>query len=140
MIITITTTTFEEQQRVMAFMESIVSTDAKIIREALQMSAQSITTETMPLMKIAEDYCKLFKIDLAEIRGSRKSREINEQRQLLMYIMKKFGYTATAIGKFLNKRNHATVLHGIKTIQGLMDVKPSYQEHVSTIFKALLVK
>jgi chromosomal replication initiation ATPase DnaA len=89
--------------------------------------------EAITFEVIHKKVCEILYIDYMESLTKARDREIVEARQLTMYIMKNIffkqlgmpslaliGGSFAAFKNYLGK-NHATVLHGIKHIQELID-------------------
>ncbi len=77
---------------------------------------------------VAQTIMSYFNTDDDDFFGRNRSRNISQQRQMAMKIMyeSRLEPTTSWIGAFL-KRNHATVIHGIRTITNLM----SYDNKIS---------
>lgn len=86
--------------------------------------AKAVISNTVRLAKkqfnfeyITEIVSDHFKINSDLIYGKSRKREINDPRQIIMYLAKKYTkLSSTTIGLKLS-RNHATVLYGWKTIE-----------------------
>ncbi len=60
---------------------------------------------------------RIFKVDQADMTGSRRKREFVLARQAAMYLLRKrLKLPVARIGAILGGKNHATVVHGIKRI------------------------
>jgi hypothetical protein len=64
-----------------------------------------------------------------------KSRinELVELRHMYFYLARSMGYKLVAIGRSLNKLDHTTVVHGLRTFHNLMEVDERYKEKFLTI-------
>lgn len=64
-----------------------------------------------------------------------KSRinEIVELRHMYAYLARTMGYKLVAIARSLNKLDHTTVIHGLKTFHNLMEVDEKYKTKFLTI-------
>jgi len=86
---------------------------------------------------IKEVVAKYFNIDIEELNSKSRKRDIVQARQFAMYFAKKMTRKPYAeIGKKIGKRNHATVLHACKTIDGLKSVDKDFRKY----YKDLEVK
>jgi hypothetical protein len=93
------------------------------------------------LMYISWQIADYFGYDsLIVIEGKGRKRELTEPRQLCYYIAnKEYNYGPSEIAKFFGgntvngTKNHATILHGIKTIQNLIDTDKNYKLLVETL-------
>jgi len=67
-----------------------------------------------------------FGLSRADLLSKSRKRELVEYRQISMHILK--GYTtlgASAIGRVF-KKDHATVLHSIKTVENLLNTDKNF--------------
>ena len=81
----------------------------------MQSSAREITIDY--IQKVVCDYLDL-PVDI--IQATSRKREIVQARQLSMYFSKKITKSSLAvIGLQCGNKDHATVLHAIKTIENL---------------------
>jgi len=64
-----------------------------------------------------------------------KSRisELVELRHMYFYLARSMGYKLVAIARSLNKIDHTTVVHGLKTFHNLMEVDEKYKVKFLTI-------
>lgn len=65
------------------------------------------------MSEIAARVAAAYKLSMAEIKGPFRQVRIAHPRQEAMRIMYEAGYSAPRIGRFF-KRDHTTVLHGVK--------------------------
>jgi chromosomal replication initiator protein len=87
-------------------------------------SAPSIEISTVPRMDmqgLMESMCVYYDISPEDILGTSRKRNIVRARQLLMYLAKEeLDWTYERIGEFCGGKNHATVIHAIKTMKKLI--------------------
>ena len=58
-------------------------------------------------------------------------RAVNEARSIVMYLLHKYkGLTCVEVAKYLNK-DHSTVLHACKKIDGFIEFDVKYKELVN---------
>lgn len=64
-----------------------------------------------------------------------KSRinELVELRHMYFYLARNMGYKLVAIARSLNKLDHTTVVHGLRTFHNLMEVDERYKTKFLTI-------
>jgi chromosomal replication initiation ATPase DnaA len=60
-------------------------------------------------------------IPSGELLGESRVRRLAEARMLYWYILSLNGFGVTEIAR-LNKREHGTVIHGIRKIKGLLEL------------------
>ena len=72
---------------------------------------------------IAQIVAKSNDITIEELLRKTRKRQIVQARQTAMYMCYKYTkYTLSTIGENLGRKDHATVLHAVKTINNLVDV------------------
>lgn len=73
---------------------------------------------------IQDTVAKYFKIDIKDLRGSKKANEIAFPRQIAMYLCRNVAQMSLLqIGKDFGKRDHTTVMHACKKIE--QDIRES---------------
>lgn len=71
------------------------------------------------------------------VLGGGRRQPDAEARQMAMYMMhRELGYTLTEIGRLFS-RTHATVVHAIQRIDGLLAVDKNTKQHYDNIIKEL---
>jgi len=85
------------------------------------------TKKVYSIDMIKEIVAKYFNVDIDDIQSKSRKREIVQARQFAMYFAKKITNKPYAeIGKNIGNRNHATVLHACKTIDGLKKIDKEF--------------
>lgn len=70
-----------------------------------------------------------FEVTSAEIKGDKRLAKISVARQTVMYIMvKEFGYRLEEVAKFVNRKDHTTIIHGRDNIQNKIDSDKKYND------------
>lgn len=86
---------------------------------------------------IADQVSSFYNIAADELFTRSRKREINDARQVVMYMTKKHTHLSlSAIGSRLS-RNHATVLHAVNNIENRMATEPQLRAEIAAIEKAL---
>lgn len=68
---------------------------------------------------IAETVADFFNVRLTDLQGKRKPRSIAQPRQIGMFLARRHTrHSLEEIGGFFGGRDHTTVIHAIKTIEG----------------------
>lgn len=81
---------------------------------------------------------KHFNIKLSELKGKRKNNAVVLPRQIAMYIIrKKTSLSFPEIGDFFGGKDHSTVIHSIKKIEGLYKEDMLVKNAVDTILKKI---
>jgi len=87
------------------------------------------TKKVYSIDMIQEIVAKYFNVDIEDIQSKSRKREIVQARQFAMYFAKKITNKPYAeIGKSIGNRNHATVLHACKTIDGLKKIDKEFNK------------
>jgi len=89
---------------------------------------------------ISEQVCKYFGVPFNEVTGKSRKRKIAISRQLICYIlMKQKRYSLNYVGKYVN-RDHATVIHSVKTIQNLIDTDKNFALDVGKVEDSIIIQ
>ncbi len=87
---------------------------------------------------IQETVCRYFNIENKQIHSKSRKREIVLARQVSMYLSKKYtDLSLSRIGDMIGKRDHATVLHALKNINGLLDIDKTFKSNMEEIEELL---
>ncbi len=98
-----------------------------------------IETREVTVASIIDLVCKMLKIDQSILTSAKRTREVAQARQIVMYLCKNYTKAPlTAIGGALGGKNHATVLHACKTISNLIETDKVVRRTVEEIEKALM--
>lgn len=83
--------------------------------------------------RVKQEVSKYFKIPVKVLESKEKSREVVEARHIAFWILRNtFECTLPKIGRSFN-RDHATVMHGLDKISGMLSVYPEMMEALTTI-------
>ena len=78
--------------------------------------------------------CEFFNVREEDIFGKSRKADIVTVRQVSMYLAHKHTkLTTSKIGVYVGNRDHATVLHGIKTIEGRLKVEKELRRHLEEL-------
>ena len=100
-----------------------------------------IEKRTVTIDQIITCTCEHFNIREEEVFGKSRKADIVTVRQMSMYLAHKHTkLTAGKIGIYVGNRDHATVLHGIKTIDGRLKVDKALQQHLEELEEKLIGK
>lgn len=70
-----------------------------------------------------------------------RKREIVNSRYYCYYFMDKYTkMTQTHIGSVFGNYDHSTVIHGLKSVNDLIDVDPKVAKDIDTINKQIIIK
>lgn len=94
--------------------------------------------KTLSISDIQEKVCDYYKLNVNEIQTKSRKRDVVQARQIAMYLARKYTKSSlTVIGEQIGNRDHATVLHAVKTVMDLCETDREIRESVSTIEKEL---
>lgn len=97
--------------------------------------------KTVTIDQIITCTCEYFNVREEDIFGKSRKADIVTVRQMSMYLAHKHTkLTASKIGIYVGNRDHATVLHGIKNIEGRLKVDKELQHHLKELEEKLMGK
>lgn len=87
----------------------------------------------IPGVKTIEDIaCEIWQIPKESLYVKTRKREVVEARQVLMaYGKQKTGNSFAKVGKGFNK-DHATVIHSVKTVKNLRETNKAFRDKYDT--------
>lgn len=98
------------------------------------------TIKKMTILDIQTAVARKYNVELSQINSTERTQSLVTPRQVAMFISRK--YTANSleeIGKAFEKK-HATILHGVKTIQQRLETEAELKETVEQILAEFGVK
>lgn len=111
--------------------------DMELARQTVRKLSYEKETD-ITIDDIVETVCKHYGLDCASLQTKSRKHEIVQARQIAMFLAKAHTDFSTArIGKLIGNRDHATVLHAVKTIKELEEVDKSFHEEMEEIRIAL---
>jgi len=82
-----------------------------------------------PLKQIAALAAKYFSVRLADLRGPSRRRLVVTARDVAMYLARRLtGESLKQIGEFFGGRDHSTVMHGCRKMEGLLKTDASVRQ------------
>ncbi len=101
----------------------------EILKAYVRYSRKEVTVE-----RICQVVCAHFKLEPEQLNSQKRTREIALARQAAMYLCKKYTkMPLSAIGSAIGKKNHATVLHAVKTINNLLETDKDFRLQMEEI-------
>lgn len=74
-----------------------------------------------PPRKVITTICRFYNLKTSEVYGNGKKRSLSLPRQIAMYFLRKeLGFPFTAVSEFLRRKDHTTVIHGVKQVERLL--------------------
>ncbi len=105
----------------------------EILRDLLRSSERVISVEEIQ-KKVAEHY----NIKMSDMSSSRKIRAIARPRQIAMYLSKELtNKSFVELGRKFGGKDHTTVMHAIKTVEGLKLTDNEISEDLHILSKIL---
>ncbi len=105
-----------------------VETTHEILRDILQIYEKQIS-----VIDIMQNTANYYSLKLADLKSTRRDRRIARPRQLAMYLSKMLTpLSLPDIGTHF-ERDHTTILHAIKTIEGLLQRDVQLQKDMQKI-------
>lgn len=89
--------------------------------------------------EIMQKVCDFFLMDIEDVRGLSRKRELVVARQLCMYFMKhQTKLSLKSIGAAFSGRDHSTVIYALQTIEDLMSTDKKFTRTVNEVERYLL--
>lgn len=106
-------------------------------KEALR-DLLALQDKLVTLDNIQKTVAQYYKIRVADLLSSRRSRSITRPRQLAMYLSKEFtSHSLPEIGDAFGGRDHTTVLHACKKIKELRESDARMDEDYTNLVRLL---
>lgn len=91
----------------------------------------NLTKPEITMERIQQIVAQEYKIDVAQLRSSTRRAEVALPRQIVMYMTKKHtDHSYNAIAERLGRKNHTTVMHGVKAIGDRMSVDENFRHTI----------
>ncbi|MBJ7444351.1 MAG: chromosomal replication initiator protein DnaA [Sphingobium sp.] len=104
-----------------------------MLADAVRANARRITVDEIQKVCAAH-----YKIDASEMRSKRRARAVARPRQVAMYLAKKMTpRSLPEIGRIFGGRDHSTVIHAVRTIEGLRESNPDIDADVRALLRQL---
>lgn len=107
---------------------------SRIMGQSISMIKPEITME-----QIVREVSNEYGVEAEDLRSSSRTAKIALPRQIVMYLTNKHTeHTLVAIAKKLKRKNHTTVMHGIKTIGNRIETDKKLKEAIDQLEQRLL--
>lgn len=81
--------------------------------------------------------CNKFDVTPEEIKSSKRNSYINEPRQIIMYLCRKYtGISLVELGKLLG-RDHSTIISGVDKIVNKMNEEPEFKNTIKVLVQMI---
>jgi len=108
----------------------------RILAGRIKLEKKDITID-----QIISCTCEHFKVKEEEVFGKSRKAKVVIVRQMSMYLAHKHtSMTASKIGIYVGNRDHATVLHGIKAIDGRLGQDQKLRQDLEELESKLIGK
>lgn len=75
-----------------------------------------------------------YQISLSDLKGERRTKNLAQARQLIMYLLRtELNLAYEEIGGLLGGRDHSTIIHGVDKIKDQLESSPQLQEGLLSI-------
>ncbi len=89
---------------------------------------------TVNLNHILQTICNYYSIKQSDIKGKRRNKEFVLPRQVAMYLMHDLTQTPyMSIGDYLGGRDHTTVMHGVRKMEGELKTASQTKQDITNI-------
>jgi chromosomal replication initiator protein len=100
---------------------------------------KSAKTTAPNIAKIQKTVAEFYGVKLIDLSSNNRSRAISRPRQIAMYLAKNLTTESLPkIGAAFGGKNHATVIHSVKLVQGLMDDDMNLAQEVKMLEEKIL--
>jgi chromosomal replication initiator protein len=108
----------------------------RVMKHNLRSAQKPVTMDT-----IIESTCEFYNVRQEDVYGKSRKANIVLARQLSMYLAQQHTkLTISKIGTLVGGRNHATVIHSVKTIEDRMKVDKEFKKTVAELENKLKEK
>ncbi len=105
----------------------------RIVKKCVRAESRKVTIDS-----ILRIICEYYHIEEHVIHSRSRKRDIVNARQVAMFLAKKYtDESSSRIGHCIGQRDHATVIHACKAIQGQYDVDKGFQLELEEIEQLL---
>ncbi len=92
----------------------------------------------LTLLEVLEGVCAYYNLNIEQMRGKQRDREIAWPRQVAMYLMRReTSASLLQIGAELGGRDHTTIMHGWEKVQSEIDSNDRVRSEVAAVFESL---
>ena len=105
--------------------------NAKTVAPILNLSAESAPVNPK---RVVESVAQVFAVEAGDLRGSSRKRVVSQARQMAMYLLRK--HTSMSLGKIgqcFGRKDHATVLYGVRRTGKALDNDPELARKMAKV-------
>ena len=105
-----------------------------LAREMLGAEAPAPRNNQVTLQAIIDAVTGFYNVKLQDLQSRRRHKSITEPRQICMWLARKnTRFSLEEIGGYFGGRDHTTVMHSIKTVDGRSETNPVYAAQVQQL-------
>lgn len=110
----------------------------QLAEEALSSVIEKEGVVRITAKSINEAVSKYYDIDIADIKGKRKTQDISDARQICMYLCRKLtDMSFVVIGKEYGNRHYTTVMHAVDNVEKQIKTNKEVESAVEIMTKQL---
>ncbi|MFH1388932.1 MAG: chromosomal replication initiator protein DnaA [Patescibacteria group bacterium] len=103
-------------------------------REALKIAREEKKAKNLSMSEIINAVSAFYNLRAKDLIGQSRLANIVRGRQVAMYLIRtEVGTSLMGVGGMLGGRDHSTIIHGEKKIEGLLRIDQKIQEEVASI-------
>jgi len=113
--------------------------DEELVKKVLGKTVKETKNiKTIKPEKIIETVASYFNLKLSQLKGAKRDRSYALPRQILYFLLRsELNSPLTEIGNLLGGRDHTTILHGVRKINGLLSTDENIRGDVLGIKQRL---
>lgn len=113
-------------------------TPLQVINEGYVNTANTHRTKSVAPRRVVEQVAKYYKLPVKEMCGKSRVSHIKNARQVAMYILsKELGLSTPKIAMEVGVKDHTTVMHGIKRIEGELKLNFLLRDQINSIKESI---
>jgi chromosomal replication initiation ATPase DnaA len=121
-----------------SYLEALAAELERVARSYVA-SEPAIETACIAISDIKVRVASHYKIRNADMTSDRRSRDVARPRQVAMYLSKVLTTrTLSEIGRLFGDRDHTTVMHAVRNIEGLRSRSPAFDREIRSLQEALV--
>jgi len=91
------------------------------------------------VQRIIEHVSGYYSVKPSELLSKKRTRSVAQPRQVCMYLARRLTrHSLEEIGVYLGNRDHTTVMHAVKTVEGRRKAEPDFAAQVDTLERELV--
>jgi chromosomal replication initiator protein len=96
------------------------------------------THSALTVQQILEGVCRYYNVDIAQVRGKQRDREIVWPRQVAMYLMREeTSASLLQIGSELGGRDHTTIMHGWEKVHAEVTNNERIRREIAAVLETI---